>query len=300
MVAQMTEFWALLTKTYAKWSEDRAARLAAALAFYTTLSIAPLLLIVISIGGLVFGAEAVRGELMRQIVFLTGPQSAAAIQDLLANASKPEEGLLASTVGVAMLLFGAASVTWELKEALNTIWKVPGWTGSTLATLVSSFISLALVLGVGFVLVVSLVVSAALAALGGYLNAFLPGSDQFWMAVNFGASLAALTLCFALMFKLLPDSPVRLRDVWPGALATALFFEVGKWIVGMYLGRTSVSSAYGAAGSFVIVLLWIYYAAQIFFFGAEFTQVFAARQSSQREDPVAADAHPPPARPARA
>lgn len=278
----MRDLWTLLTCTYAEWSADRAARLAAALAFYTTLSLAPLLLVVISVGGLIFGAEAVRGELMRQIAVLTGPQGAAAIQDLLANASQPAEGLIATAIGLATLLFGAAGVTWELKEALNKIWDVPEAAATALQTLRSYVVSLGLVLGVGFVLVVSLVLSAALAAFNAYLSSKLQGTEILWMAVNFAASLAALTLSFALMFKLLPDIPVKLSDVWIGALATAAFFEAGKFAVGLYLGWASVASAYGAAGSFVVVLLWIYYAAQIFFFGAELTHTYAKMAEERR------------------
>jgi membrane protein len=270
--------WTMLVATYGDWSEDRASRLAAALSYYTTLSLAPLLLVVISVAGLLFGREAVQGQLVGQISALTGPDSAAAIEELLANTSKPAESVLASIIGIATLIFGATGVAWQLKDALNTIWEVaPDEKGGFWQTLRSYFVSFTLVIGVGFVLLVSLVISAALAALGTFVRSLVPGSEGAWMAVNFIVSFGVMTLLFAMMFRFLPDTEVRWSDVWIGAAATAAFFELGKILVGLYLGQAGIGSAYGAAGSLVVILVWVYYAAQILFFGAEFTQVYARR-----------------------
>lgn len=281
--------WRLLVETYTDWSTDRAPRLAAALAFYTTLSLAPLLLVVISVAGLLFGREAVQGEVLNQLRGVTGPDGAQAIQDMLAAASQPAESALASVIGLLTLAFGAAGVVWQLKDALNTIWEVPDDPAQSWgAMLRERLVSFALVLGVGFVLLASLVISTAMATISGYLHsAVLPGSDAIWMVLNFVLSFAVVALLFALIFKFVPDVTVRWSDVWIGALGTAVLFEIGKHLLSFYLGRAGVSSAYGAAGSLAVLLVWIYYAAQILFFGAEFTQVYARRFGS-RIQPAAA------------
>jgi membrane protein len=273
--------WQLLKATYFKWSADRAARLAAALAYYTTLSFAPILLVVIGVGGLVFGREAVQHHLLQELATFTGYETARAIEDVLADASRSSESGVSSVVGLVAMMLGAAGVAWQLKDALNTIWNVRDDADATTVEGMRAYVkAVVLVIGIGFVLLVSLAISAGIAAASGYLRDLLPGSDGLWVVVHFAAALAVVTVLFALMFKWLPDADVRWSDVWLAAFVTSIFFNLGKIAVGFYLGRAAVASAYGAAGSFVILLIWIYYAAQILFFGAEFTQVYAKRRAA--------------------
>jgi membrane protein len=279
----------LLRETYAEWSEDEAVRLAAALAYYTIFSIAPLLVVAIGLAGLVFGREAVQGHIVGQIAGLVGADGARAIEELIENASKPSAGALAAVVGFLALLFGASGVVGELKAALNRIWDVPTGSAGFWSVIRQRLASFAAVLGIGFVLLVSLAISAALTAAGAYFENVLPGADSVWLVVNYAVALAVETALFALMFKLLPDDvKIAWSDVWIGAAITALLFESGKMLVGLYLGSAGIGSAYGAAGSLIVVLVWVYYSAQILFFGAEFTQVYARRYGSapapQRRD----------------
>lgn len=282
MGASLRAIQHLLRETLADWSADHAPRLAAALSYYTLFSLAPLLVIVIAVAGLVFGPDAVRGELVAQIDGLVGRDGARAIEDLIASASQPSDGILAAAVGLVLLLFGAGGVLLQLQDALNTIWEVqpPRQTGvwTFIRTRLASF---AFVLGIGFMLLVSLAVSASLAAMQRYASSLIPGTEVVWMAVNFVSSVVIITVLFALMFKYVPDAVIRWSDVWIGAAATAILFTIGKFLVGMYLGRGSVASAYGAAGSLVVVLVWVYYSAQILFFGAELTQVYARTYGSR-------------------
>jgi membrane protein len=272
----------LLKETFSEWTADNATRLAAALAYYAVFSIAPLLMIAISVAGLVFGREAAQGEIFRQLHGLIGPAGAATIEDMLRNSSRPDAGLAASLIGLALLLFGASGVTSELKAAINEIWEVPAPPELSLWTTVRDrFLSLTLVLGVGFVLMVSLVVSAVIAAMGRYLNARWPGSESLLQGAELAASFAVITLMFMLIFRFVPDAKVEWRDVWLGAVVTAILFTGGKILIGLYLGKSSFASVYGAAGSLVIFLAWVYYSAQILFFGAEFTQVYARAHGSK-------------------
>ncbi len=265
----------LLPATFRKWRADNAPMLGAALAFYSVLSIGPLLLIVIAIAGLMFGREAASGELVSQMRGLMGEQGAEAIQAAIANAHKPEEGFWAMLAGVATLLFGASGVFGQLQDALNIIWGVKPEAGRGFIRMVRErFLSFTMVLGAGFLLMVSLIVSALLTALGTYFTGLLPQLAPVMQLVNTLVSFAIIALLFALMFKYLPDTPVRWQDVWIGALLTALLFTVGKYLIGLYLGSSTIGSTYGAAGSVVVLLVWIYYSAQIFFFGAEFTRVW--------------------------
>jgi len=280
--------WSLVTETYEQWVADGAPRMAAALAYYTTLSLAPLLLVIIAVAGIVFGTDAVRGELVAQIGGITGVDSARAIEDLLANARRPASGVIASVIGIVMLLLGASGVVAELESALNTIWKVPTASDSWRAVFVKRLASLAMLLAIGFLLLVSLSLSALLAAAGRYAGSIAPGSETIWMLVEMGLSFVVVTALFAMLFKFLPDVPVGWADVWLGAAATALLFNLGKLLIGLYLGRSSIGSAYGAAGSLVVVLVWIYYAAQILLFGAEFTHVHAMRRDTPRGHAAAA------------
>jgi membrane protein len=275
------EAWKTLKQTTSEWLDDNAPRLGAALAFYSVLSIAPLLVIALAIAGAVFGQEAARGELLSQMEGMVGSQGATAIQEMIAHAHKPAAGTIATVLGVVTLLFGAGGVFGQLQDALNTIWDVRPKSGRGVWGMIKDrFFSFTLVLGTGFLLLVSLVVSAAMHALSEYLVGLMPGAAILGHALNFALSFGATTVLFALIFKFVPDARVAWRDVWVGALLTAALFAAGKFLLGLYLGRGSIGSAYGAAGSLVVLLIWIYYSAQILFFGAEFTQVYAKRYGS--------------------
>ncbi|MEP6958407.1 MAG: YihY/virulence factor BrkB family protein [Nitrospirota bacterium] len=274
--------WKLLGATYTKWTEDHAQRLGAALAFYTVFSLAPILLIVIAIAGLVFGQEAAEGQIIGQIQGLVGEDSAKAIQGMLAYARKPSTSLIATGLALVTLLFGATSVFAQVQDALNTIWGVESKPGlGIIQTLKDRFISFVAVLGSGFLLLVSLVLNAGLAAVGKTLESLLPAPEFILQAINFLLSFVVITLLFAMIYKLIPDVSNRWQDVWVGAGMTSLFFTIGKFLIGLYLGKSEVGLAYGAAGSLIVVLLWVYYASQIFLFGAEFTAVYAASHGSR-------------------
>lgn len=271
----------LIKDTFASWNEDKAPRLGAALAYYSVFSMAPLLVIVIAIAGLVFGEEAARGQVVGAIQGLVGRQGAEAIQAMILNARKPASSILASLFGVGMLLFGAAGLFGQLKDALNTIWEVKPKPGrGILASVLTQFWSVTAVLGTAFLLLVSLLLSAGITAASTYMGSVLPGGAVLWSVVNMGVSFGVVTLLFALMFKYLPDVRVTWHDVAVGALLTAALFTLGKFVLGVYLGASTFGSSYGAAGSLVVVLLWVYYTAQILFFGAEFTKIYANRYGS--------------------
>lgn len=273
--------WDLLKETFAEWSQDKVSRLAAALAYYTVFSLAPLLIIVVAIAGLVFGEEAARGEIVGQIQGLVGKDGAEVIQTAIQNASKPAQGTIASVISIVVLLFGASGVFAELQDSLNTVWEVqPKPDRGLLNVLRTRFLSFSVVLGVGFLLIVSLVLSAVLAAISAFLGDTLPGLAFFWSVANFILSFAITTVLFGLIYKVLPDVKITWNDVWIGAAITSLLFSVGRFLLGVYLGNSSFGSTYGAAGSLVIILAWVYYAAQILFLGAEFTQVYARRYGS--------------------
>jgi len=273
--------WQLLRETARGWSEDQVGRLSAALAFYTVLSAAPLCILLVTVIGFVFGEDAARGRLAHELSEIVGTSAARGIQDLVNQAHRPEAGLRSGAFGLVVLLFGASGVFAELQSAMNAIWDVQtkpnrGLLG-ILRDRVSSF---TMVMGVAFLLLVSLALSTLLAMLGAYFEQLLPGGGGLWQAVNFVFSLGIITLLFALIFKVIPDVEIGWRDVWPGALATALLFSLGKFALSMYLGRESVASPYGAAGSIVLLVIWVYYAAQILFIGAEFTQVYALHRGA--------------------
>jgi membrane protein len=275
----------LMKETFSEWSEDKVPRLAAALAYYTAFALAPLLLIAIAVAGLVFGREAATNQIGEQLSGLLGPSAAESVNTMVAAAGANQGGgILASIIGVATLLFASSGVFGELQDALNTIWEVqPKPDQGLLATIKQRFFSFAMVLGVGFLLLVSLVISAALSALGGVVAGDQADQSLIWKAINFVVSFGVTMLLFALIYKVLPDVKIQWRDVWIGALVTALLFTLGKAAIGWYLGRPGTTSTYGAAGSFVALLLWVYYSAQILFFGAEFTQVYAKTYGSQIE-----------------
>ncbi len=272
---------ALLKEAYGDWSEDKASRLAAALAYYTAFSVAPLLLITIAVAGLVFGREAAQGRILGQLEGLMGP-AAGAIETSVANSQDTGAGTLSAIIGLATLIWSASSLFGQLQESLNTIWEVaPDPNAGIIATLTRRFLSMTRVLGVGFVLLVSLVVTAGVAAVGNFFGSLLPGGAFFWQVVNVVLSFAVVTLLFAAIYKVLPDVTIAWSDVWIGSAVTALLFTVGKLLIGLYLGHASVGSTFGAAGSLLVFLVWVYYSAQILFFGAEFTQVYARRYGSR-------------------
>lgn len=274
--------WKLLGLAYTKWTDDHAQGLGAALAFYTVFSLAPLLLIVIAIAGVVFGQEAAEGHIIGQIQGFVGEESAHAIQDMLEHARTPSTGLLAMGIALITLLFGASGVFAQLQDALNIIWGVETKPGQGMfQVLKDRFTSFVAVLGSGFLLLVSLVLSAGLAAVGDTLQALLPAPEAVLQAINILVSFVVITLLFAMIYKLIPDVSNGWKDVWVGAAMTAFLFTVGKFLIGLYLGKSDVGLAYGAAGSLIVILLWVYYASQIFLFGAEFTAVYAASHGSQ-------------------
>lgn len=275
-------FLSLMKETFDEWNRDKAPRLAAALAYYTAFSIAPLLIVVIAIAGLVFGQDAVRGQLDNQIQGLVGAQAAAAIQEMVAGANHPETGRLAALIGIVTLLLGAAGLFGQLQDALNTVWGVePKPNQGIMATIRARLLSFTMVLGIGFLLLVSLVISAGLAAISAWMSGALPVSPVILEIINLVISIVVITALFAVIYKVLPDVKIAWNDVLLGALVTALLFTLGKFLIGLYLGQSSIASSYGAAGSFVVLLLWIYYSAQILLFGAEFTQVYARRYGSR-------------------
>ena len=297
---QIKSFFSLLKQSAREWVEQKVPRLGAALAFYTLFAIAPLFMIVLAVAGFWFGEEAARGALFTQISGLVGKEGGEAIQAMISAANKPRTGLWAGILGGATLIVGATGVFVQLQDSLNTIWGVKRLPGRGLKNFIKDrLLSFSLVVGLGFLLLVSLVVNAALAALGKFMSGVLPGHESIWHIINFAISFGIITLIFALMFKVLPDLKIAWRDVWIGALLTSALFNLGQFLLGLYLGKGSVSSAYGAAGSLVVVLVWVYYSAQILFFGAKFTQIYAEKCGShlqpvagaqvitQKEDPSA-------------
>ena len=276
---KLKDLWSLLKDTAKEWSEDKAPRLAAALSYYTIFSLAPLLVIVIAIAGLAFGQAAAQNRINAQIEGLIGQPGASAIQAMIASASNPRAGIIATVIGVVTLLLGAAGLFGQLQDSLNTIWEIQPKPEKGLGGLIKKrFLSFTMVLGIGFLLLVSLVITAALSALDNFTTNLFPGFELVFQIVNFLISFAVITLLFAMIYKILPDAKLGWRDVWLGAAVTALLFSAGKLLIGLYMGHASVTSSFGAAGSLVVVLLWIYYSAQILFFGAEVTAVLARRQ----------------------
>jgi membrane protein len=261
------------------WVDDYAASMGAALSYYTLFSLAPLLIIVIAVAGMVFGQDAAQGEIVAQLQGIMGADGAMAVEGMLNAAREPATSVGATVVGVTLLLLGATAIFAELQDALDRIWRVPAPQARSgiWHLLRTRLLSFGLVLGLGFMLVVSLVMSAALAALGKWWGGWFEGWHVFLEMLNFAVSFGIFTLLFAMIYKIMPRAKVPWRDVWTGAAVTALLFTIGKVLVGLYLGKSSLASGYGAAGSFVVLVAWVYYCAQIFLFGAEFTWVYANR-----------------------
>lgn len=268
----------LLKDTVNEWLDDRAMSLAASLAFYTVLSLAPLLILAVSVAGMFFGESAARGEITQQLRNMLGPDGGSAVESILSHTKEPHANVVGTIVGVAVLLFGASGVFSELQDSLDAIWQVKPKPGRGIVGVVKTrFFSFAMVLGVAFLLLVSFLLSAAINIAGKFIGDGLPGGVVLWDGVNVAISFGIITLLFALIYKVVPDVKIGWRDVWYGAAFTALLFTIGKALIGIYLGRAGVGSPYGAAGSLVVLVVWVYYSAQILFLGAEFTQVYARR-----------------------
>jgi membrane protein len=281
------------------WSSDNVPRLGASLAYYTLFAISPILIIAIAIAGSIFGAEAVRGEIVGQIDQLIGTEGAKAVQALLEGAHREPSGTLAIIIGTITLIVAASGAFLELQHALNTIFRVktdPKKSGIQ-QLLINRLRSFGLVVSIGFLLLVSLLVSAALAAVSARIQRSEIGGPALWQVLNLVVSVAVVTLLFGLIYRFLPDVRLAWRDVWTGAFVTAILFTIGKYLIGLYLGRSSVASSYGAAGSVIVLLTWVYYSAQIVLLGAELTRVYAEHREGAapppnnvaRRDP---DAHP--------
>lgn len=266
----------LLFESIKAWIDHRASSRGAALAFYTLFSMTPILILAIAIAGYFFGAQAAQGEIIGQIQGLVGPNGAQAVQALLAAARNPLSGLVATLVATVLLLIGATSVFAELKGSLDEMWGVtPSRHSAFIILLKTRFLSFSLVLVLAFLLLISLVISAALAVLERYVGTFWSSSMMALSAVSQIISFSVIASLFAVIYKMLPDAPLSWRDVWIGAVFTAALFSLGKYAIGLYLGNSGVASGFGAAGSLIALLLWVYYSAQIFFFGAEFTRQYA-------------------------
>lgn len=284
MSLDLRTLWQLLKQTAQSWLADYAPSMGAALAYYTLFSLAPLLLIVISVAGLIFGEDAARGEIAHQLSDLMGSAGAKAVQDLLTSVDKPLEGSLATVLGLLMLFVGATTVFAELQDALDRIWRVPtressrGWLKLVRARL----LSFGMILAIGFLLMVSLVVSAVIGVMGSWLQPVFGAWVALAAVVNAIGSFVLVSTMFALIYKVMPRAQVQWQDVWTGAVFTATLFTFGKLLIGLYIGRSGVISGFGAAGSLVVVLLWVYYSAQIFFIGAEFTWVYANAYGSRK------------------
>ena len=271
--------WDTLKETLTDYMEDNALSRGAAIAYYTILSIGPVLVICIAIAGLVFGHDAAQGAMVGQLRGMMGDQAAEAIQAMIVSASGKSAGIWATIIGLVTLLITASGVFGEMQSSLNAIWKAEPKGGVT-AILKARAASLGLVATLGFLLMVSLVVGAGLHALGDYLNSFLPGAELLLQIVNIVISLIMISTLFAAIYKILPDRQLKWSDVTVGAVVTAILFTIGKTLIGLYIGSSSIASSYGAAGAFVIVLVWIYYSSQIFLLGAEFTKVWASHHGS--------------------
>jgi membrane protein len=275
--------WSLLKQTASEWMEDDAPSLGAALAYYTVFSLAPLMTIAIAIAGFFFGKEAAQGQIFDELRVLLGEEGGKAVEEMVQSASaQPTAGVVATIVSVIILLFGASGVFGQLQSSLNAIWGVKPKPGRGVLWMIKDrLLSFGFTLVVGFLLLVSLLLTAGIALLANWVGGLMPGSEIIAQILNLVFSLVMITLLFAMIFKFLPDAKIAWHDVWIGAFLTAVLFTIGKFALGIYLGKSGVASSYGAAGSLIVLLLWVYYSSQILFFGAEFTQVYANRFGSR-------------------
>ena len=282
----LNPYWHDLKQTYSSWLDHEGPRLAASLSLYSLLSLAPLVILTMAMASLAFGQPQAQHALLDEVRDVIGGEGARTVQIVMEHGKEPHAGSIASIIGMIVLFIGASSVFGELQSALNKIWDAKSPDDAGLWSLVRSrLVSFALVLGFGFLLLVSLLFSTGLAAFGRFFSDHLSLPTAFLAAINALVSFAGIFLLIALILRYVPDVPLRWRDVWQGALATAVLFTVGKALLGLYLGRTAVGSAYGAAGSLVVVILWVYYSAMIFYFGAEFTRV-RVRNRAERMRPA--------------
>lgn len=280
----MPKYLDLFKQTFREFGQDKAPRLGAALAYYTVFSIAPLLLIAVAVAGLAFGRDAAMGRVSAELKNVFGAVTAKAVEEVIQNAAKPKTGIFAAIVGIVTLLLGASGVLGQLKDAMNTIWNVePMKSGGFLNFIRDRFLSMAMVLGIGFLLLVTLLFDAIISGMGDYLTGGA-GGEALLLTLQQIISFGLVTVLFALIFRYLPDVRIAWHDVWFGSLFTAGLFVLGKLALGLYLGKAAVGSSYGAAGALVIVLLWVYYSAQILLFGAEFTQVYARTHGTMKGD----------------
>lgn len=272
----------LCRKAVNAWIDDFAPSMGASISYYTVFSLAPLLVIVIAIAGAIFGREAVQGEIVLQLQGLIGRDGALAVQGMIQSASEPGKGLLAGGISIVVLLVGATTVFAELQSSLDRIWHVPAAEkpSGVWAVLRARVLSFGLILGLVFLLMVSLLVSAAVAAFGSWAGGLMPGSEILLLVLNTAISVGITTVLFAMIYKLMPTARIAWRDVWVGAIVTAVLFEIGKTLIGLYLGKSGVAETFAAAGSLVVLLAWVYYAAQVFLLGAEFTKVYADEHGS--------------------
>jgi membrane protein len=276
------ELWSLTKQTFSEWWEDNVSRLSAALAYYTVFAIAPLLVIAIAITGFVFGRDAAQGVVYDQSKQMLGDAAAKALQNMIKNAGETGSGLFATILGIILLIYAATNVFASLQDSLNTIWEVkPSPNAGWWTTVRNRLLSFGMVVGIAFLLMVSLILSAVIAAAIKFVG--MSGQGWLWQVANFLVFIPVACLLFAMIFKVLPDVKIAWGEVWIGAAVTAVLFAIGKVLIGFYLGQGSVTSVYGAAGSLVVLLIWVYYSAQIVFLGAEFTQVYARRTGSSLE-----------------
>jgi membrane protein len=276
----------LIKQTFSEWLEDKAPQLGAALAYYTVFSLAPLVLVLLAIVGLIFRNDpgGAWNKITEQMSYFLDKSAVEVVQNIAQKAAQPNKSILATVVGVLLALFGASGVFGQLQDALNTVWGVKAKPGAGIwRFLRSRFLSFAMVGGICFLLLVSLSLESLLKGFSHYVQSVLPGGIVIALAVYWVFDLAVVILLFAVIFKFLPDAEIRWRDVWIGAAMTAIFFAIGKWALGLYLGSGSAASAYGAASSLITLLLWVYYSSQILLFGAEFTQVYANRAGREIE-----------------
>ena len=278
----IAEIWEMLKATLLSFINDEALSRGAAIAFYTVTSIAPVLLIVVAIAGLAFGHEAAQNSISRELGDLMGQQAAEVLQSVLVSAANKSSGIVATIIGIATLIATASGVFGEMQAALNVMWKAKPLDTTLSRLLRARIVSLGLVAALGFFLVVSLAASAGLTAISNYLDSVFPTGKLILPALNFVVSLALLALLFAAIYKVLPDRQLQWRDVMTGAVVTSLLFTIGKSLIGWYIGSGAIASSYGAAGGLIVLLLWVYYSAQTFLLGAEFTKVYANRHGSKR------------------
>ena len=281
----MRKYLTLFKQTFKEFGQDKAQRLGAALAYYTIFSAAPLLLIAISIAGIAFGEEAAHDQIAAQLRSVMGENTAKILDEMVEAAAKPKTGTIATIIGILTLFFGASGVFMQLNDALDTIWNVERKkTKGIIGFLKNRFLSIAMVLGIGFLLLVTLIFDAAISALGNYIDRLFPGGEALLQVAQIIVSFGLVTVLFAAIFRFLPDVRPAWRDVWLGAVFTAVLFVIGKFGLSIYLGKAAIGSSYGAAGSLVILLFWVYWSAHILFFGAEFTQVYARTFGTLRGD----------------